>query len=220
MASKFRNRGYPDSLLNVPLDNPPSSISQQRVNRMAFVNTYHPFMPMFHGLIRKHWPLLGLSYPTDIGSSKLVKRQTLLATAQKGTFPCLHCLQCSNITRGDKFTHPRSGKRFSIRGFFSCDSTYVIYLIKCPCGLGYVGEATQHIRDRISQHKSTIRCKKLLLPIPAHFISHNHSIAQLRYQIIDSIPVARRVGNRILKLKQLEAYWISCAPNLGTTWPQ
>ncbi|CAJ0966829.1 unnamed protein product [Ranitomeya imitator] len=215
MASKFRNRGYPDSFLDFPLDNSPLTTPQPRVNRMAFVNTYHPFMPMFHGLIRKHWPLLGLSYPgipefqvaplmchkkppnlrnllvsADIGSSKLVTRQTFLATARKGTFPCLHCLQCSKNTRGDTFTHPRSGKRFPIRGFFSCDSTYVIYLIKCPCGLGYVGETSQHIRDRISQHKSTIR------------------IAQLRYQIIDSIPIARRGGNRILKLKQREAYWI------------
>ncbi|CAJ0921237.1 unnamed protein product [Ranitomeya imitator] len=190
-------------------------------------------MPMFHGLIRKHWSLLGLSYPSvpefqvaplmchkkpsnlrnllvsaDVGSSKMVTRQTFLATARTGTFPCLHCRQCSNIIRGDTFTHPRSGKRFPIRGYFSCDSTFVVYLIKCPCGLGYVGETTQHIRDRISQHKSTIRCNKLLLPVPAHFVSHNHSIAQLRYQIIDTVPVMRRGGNRILKLKQREAYWI------------
>ncbi|CAJ0951376.1 unnamed protein product [Ranitomeya imitator] len=32
-----------------------------------------------------------------------------------GTFPCLGCLQCSNITKGDSFTHPRSGKRFPIQ---------------------------------------------------------------------------------------------------------
>ncbi|CAJ0927866.1 unnamed protein product [Ranitomeya imitator] len=233
MTSKFRHRGYPDRLLDLSSGSSSSTTSQPKVNRIAFVNTYHPFMSMFQGLIRKHWPLLGTSYPNisefqvaplmchkkppnlrnllvsaDIGSSKLVTKQTFLATARKGTFPCLHCLQCSNITRGDTFTHPRSGKRFPIRVFFSCDSTYVIYLIKCPCGLGYVGETTQHIRDRISQHKSTIRCKKLLLPVPAHFIAHNHSISQLRYQVIDSVPLARRGGNRILKLKQKEAYWI------------
>ncbi|CAJ0942415.1 unnamed protein product [Ranitomeya imitator] len=163
MTSKFRNRGYPESLLKTSLDNSSSNVPQQPVSRMAFVNTYHPFMPMFHGLIRKHWSLLGLSYPSvpefqvaplmchkkpsnlrnllvsaDVGSSKMVTRQTFLATARTGTFPCLHCRQCSNIIRGDTFTHPRSGKRFPIRGYFSCDSTFVVYLIKCPCGLGYV----------------------------------------------------------------------------------
>ncbi|CAJ0949911.1 unnamed protein product [Ranitomeya imitator] len=138
MASKFRARGYPESFLDFPLDSSSSTKSQSRVNRMAFVNTYHPFMPIFHGLIHKHWSLLGLSYPTipefqvaplmchkkppnlrnllvaaDIGSSKLVARQTFLATTRKGTFPCLHCLQCSNITRGDTFTHPRSAQRYN-----------------------------------------------------------------------------------------------------------
>ncbi|XP_077148443.1 uncharacterized protein LOC143809192 [Ranitomeya variabilis] len=233
MATKFRNRGYPDTLLALSAATVSPIVTRPKIRRMTFVNTHHPFMRVFHGIIHRHWSLLGQSYPdipefnvpplmchkkppnlrnllvsADIGSSRTVMRQTFLTTARRGTFPCHHCLQCSNITRGDTFTHPRSGKQFPIRSFYSCDSTYVIYFIKCPCGLGYVGETTQHIRDRISQHKSTIRCKRLMLPIPAHFISHNHNIAQLRYQIIDSIPLARRGGNRISKLKEKEAYWI------------
>ncbi|CAJ0964495.1 unnamed protein product, partial [Ranitomeya imitator] len=207
MALKFQNRGYPDTLLKHSPDALSSRTVRRDTRRMAFVSTHHPFMRLFHRIIHKHWPLLGLLYPdipeflspplmchkkppnlcnllvsADVGSARKEIRQTVLGSTRKGTFPCLHCLQCSNISKGDTFTHPRSGKRFPIRNYYNCDSTYVIYLIKCPCGLGYVGETTQHIRDRISQHKSTIRCKKIMLPIPAHLISHNHNISQLRYQ--------------------------------------
>ncbi|CAJ0944430.1 unnamed protein product [Ranitomeya imitator] len=130
----------------------------------------------------------------DIGSSRMTQRQSLLATQKCGTFPCLHC--------------PQSGKLFHIKGFYTCDSTFAVYLIKCPCGLGYVGETTQHIRDRISQHKSTIRCQRTLLPVPAHFISAGHTVAQLRFQVLECIPVSRRGGNRVQKLKEREAFWI------------
>ncbi|CAJ0928468.1 unnamed protein product [Ranitomeya imitator] len=233
MALKFQNRGYPDTLLKHSSEFSISRRVRDDTRRMAFVSTHHPFMRLFHRIIHKHWPLLGLSYPdipeflspplmchkkppnlrnllvsADVGSSRREMRQISLSVTRKGTYPCLHCLQCSNISKGDTFTHPRSGKRFPIRNYYNCDSTYVIYLIKCPCGLGYVGETTQHIRDRISQHKSTIRCKRIMLPIPAHFIAHNHNISQLRYQVIDHVPIARRGGNRILKLKEKEAYWI------------
>ncbi|CAJ0943784.1 unnamed protein product [Ranitomeya imitator] len=143
----------------------------------------------------------------DVGSSRELKQQ-FLSTPRNGTFPCLSCLQCSNITKGDSFTHPRSGRRFPIQGHYTCDSTYVVYLIKCPCGLGYVGETTQHIRDRISQHKSTIRCGRTLLPIPAHFLECKHQVSQLRYQIIDHVPIMRRGGDRIKKLKERESFWI------------
>ncbi|CAJ0955832.1 unnamed protein product [Ranitomeya imitator] len=89
---------------------------------------------------------------------------------------------CSNIIKGDSFTHPHSGKRFSIKGHFTCNTTFVVYLIKCPCGLGYV--------------------------VPAHFIQNNHTVAQLRYQVIEHVPLARRGGDRIKKLKERESFWI------------
>ncbi|CAJ0954389.1 unnamed protein product [Ranitomeya imitator] len=188
MASKFRERGYPDSFLTLPTSRIVSTTPNPKPCRMAFVNTYHPYMKVFHKIIHRHWKLLGKSYPdvsefqispliyhkkppnlwnllvrADIGSTRFKDMQTFLATQRKGTFPCLHRLQCSNVTRGNSFTHPRSGKRFPIRGFFSCDSSFGLYLIKCPCGLGYVGETTQHIWDCISQHKSSICCKSFII---------------------------------------------------------
>ncbi|CAJ0968324.1 unnamed protein product [Ranitomeya imitator] len=232
MDLKFLSRGYPPHILYTQR-NTTRSQRDQNASRLAFVNTYHPFNNLINTCVTRHWDILKKAYPhikefnsipiisnkrcpsirdklvrADVGSSKRELTQRVFSTPRNGTFPCLVCLQCSNIIKGDSFTHPRSGKRFSIKGHFTCNTTFVVYLIKCPCGLGYVGETTQHIRDRISQHKSTIRCCKTLLPVPAHFIQNNHTVAQLRYQVIEHVPLARRGGDRIKKLKERESFWI------------
>ncbi|XP_069607905.1 uncharacterized protein [Ranitomeya imitator] len=232
MNTKFQNRGYPHSIL-VDSTNENRTSLDHKIPRLAFVRTFHPFNYLLNHCILKHWNILRRAYPevkefhsnpiicnkrsqnlrnflvrADVGSPNRRQIQRVLSTPRNGTFPCLSCLQCSNITKGDSFTHPRTGKRYPIKGHFSCDSSYVVYLIKCPCGLGYVGETTQHIRDRISQHKSTIRCGRTLLPIPAHFLEHHHGISQLRYQIIDHVPPLRRGGDRIQRLKDRESFWI------------
>ncbi|CAJ0916648.1 unnamed protein product [Ranitomeya imitator] len=153
----------------------------------------------------------------DVGTNKLIPRQRFLQNPRTGTFPCLHCSQCNNVLKGSTFHHPHSGKTFHIPDFFTCDTSWAIYLIKCPCGLLYVGETTQAIRNRISKHKSTIRCQNLLLPIPSHFIAKGHSISQLKFQVIEHVPQLRRGGNRITRLKRREAFWIH---NLDTLHPK
>ncbi|XP_073446551.1 uncharacterized protein [Dendrobates tinctorius] len=216
MSSKFLERKYPASLLvrekTRALD-PPIPISTiSNPERVPFVHTYRPLMPKIHSIIRKHWSLLSRAYPNiktfdtpalmcsrrapnikdklvraNIGSKIPTSTQRQSATRRKDTFPCLSCASCSNIIKSDTVTHPRTGASFPIRGFYTCDSNFVVYVIKCPCGLLYVGETTQHVKDRIASHKSTIRHGKTWLPIPDHFIKHKHTVAQLKYQIIEQV---------------------------------
>ncbi|CAJ0945223.1 unnamed protein product [Ranitomeya imitator] len=120
-----------------------------------------------HGIHRKSLTLVH----ADIGPSRAPSSQRFLCNPKKGTFPCLNCNQCSNVLKGDTIYHPHTGRQYNIDNFFTCNSNFVVCLIKCPCGLLYVGETTQAIKDRILKHKSTIRCKNLLLPIPHHFCS-------------------------------------------------
>ncbi|XP_073404906.1 decapping and exoribonuclease protein isoform X1 [Dendrobates tinctorius] len=205
MTNKFVERGYPPSLLEASRDTPTRS-HEGMTNRIPFVHTFHPFAYIIHKSIRKNWHLLSTAHPdvrefqkpflpcfkrapnlkdslvkADIGPKSTIHKQRFLHKPKMGTFPCLHCVQCNNVLKGDKFVHPHSGKEFKISNFFTCDSAYVIYLIKCPCCLLYVGETSQPIRDRISKHKSTIRCKNIL-PIPHHVITQGHNISQLRFQ--------------------------------------
>ncbi|CAJ0923647.1 unnamed protein product [Ranitomeya imitator] len=144
----------------------------------------------------------------DVGPGTILSKQSFLQTQRQGTFPCLNCLQCSNVQKGPAVFHPHTGKAIPIRVFYTCESTFVIYLIKCPCDLAYVGETTQAVRDRVSQHKSTIRCKKTHFPLPHHFIEKNHNISQLRFQVLEQIDPLRRGQNCIKMLKRREAYWI------------
>ncbi|CAJ0930958.1 unnamed protein product [Ranitomeya imitator] len=231
MEEKFSNRGYPKSLLAQAKHSSPKP--KNSVPRIPFVNTYHPFSRRVQASIHRHWNILSKSYPrvpefqqpflscyrrptnikdklarADVGSDVRVPRQTFLRTQKQGTFPCLNCLQCNNVQKGDKVFHPHTGKGIPIRGFFTCDSSYVIYIIKCPCGLAYVGETTQAIRDRVSQHKSNIRCNRDHLPLPHHFRTTGHSVAQLRYQVLEHVDQGRRGQSRTRLLKKREAYWI------------
>ncbi|XP_044139139.1 uncharacterized protein LOC122929581 [Bufo gargarizans] len=230
MKQRFRTRGYPEHTLKTNISNKNPRNNKKRI---PFVHTFHPSTNKVLHIIRNHWPILKKAYPkieefhnpilscnrrprnlqdnlvrADLGSETRLPRQIFLQTQRKGTFPCLTCSQCSNVQKGSQFTHPQTDKTFHINGFFTCDTDFVVYLIKCPCRMAYVGETTQKARDRICQHKSTIRRKNLLLPVPAHFDKHKHSISQLKYQIIEQVPSPRRGGNRIKNLKLREAYWI------------
>ncbi|CAJ0964830.1 unnamed protein product [Ranitomeya imitator] len=239
MTTKFLKRGYPSAILARSRDPPPQIARRNTEKRIPFVHAYHPFSFILHKTIRRHWHLLSTAHPdipefkepflpcfrrppnlrdnlvkADIGP-KDPRRQIFLSRPKTGTFPCLHCAQCNNIQKGNTFQHPRSGKTFHIKNFFTCDSTYVVYLIKCPCGLLYIGETTQPVRDRISKHKSTIRCSNLLLPIPYHFHTQGHFVSQLKYQVIDHVPPPRRGGDRITLLKKKEAFWIHTLETLS-----
>lgn len=124
------------------------------------VNTYHPLMPKIHRIIWKNWSFLTRSYPkieefqhpllicskrppnlhnslvqADIGPIKRPLVQRSIETDKTGTYPCLHCAHCTNTIKGNFVTHPRTGKHIPIKGFFTCNSAHVVYLLKCPCDL-------------------------------------------------------------------------------------
>lgn len=236
ITHRFQQRGYPDTVLskgNKQTNLTPRSYSNKKKPRLPFITTYHPIMPKIKNVVRQHWPILKRYYPTipefcslpimctkrplnlkdslvraDIGSLKTKSRQSTIQTQKLGTFPCLHCTHCSSVIKGSHILHPHTGQQIPIRGHYTWDSSFVVYMLKCPCGLLYVGETTQRIEDRLASHKSTIRCKKTWLPVPYYFQETQHNISQLRYQIADHVPRPRRGGNHIKLLKQRESYWI------------
>ncbi|CAJ0968452.1 unnamed protein product, partial [Ranitomeya imitator] len=231
MTDKFLTRGYPPALLKESRA-PPSRAQRNNTKRIPFVHTFHPFTYIIHKAIRRNWSLLSAAHPdvsgfrqpflpcfkrapnikdnlekADNGPKLPREKQCFLHRPKMGTFQCLHCAQCNNVLKGKKLIYPLSGKGFKVQGFFTCDSSFVVYIIKFPCGMLYMGETSQPIRDRISKHKSTIRCKNLLLPIPNYFITKGYNISQLRYQIIEHVPPPRRGGNR--------PFPVSCVPRLA-----
>lgn len=200
--------------------------------RITFVTTYSGVSDSIRNLIRKEWHILGdaltnvkeFEIPPRIAyrrkknvKDKLVravqdtdqhKQPKIFKSKRKGCFPCLKCNNCTHMIRGDTFTHPKTNEKFKINTFLTCSSTHVIYVLQCPCNLLYVGETTMMCRVRINKHKSTIRTKRIDLPVSKLFLDFGHKINDLKFAIIDQIPVHVRGGDRTLKLKRKELEWI------------
>ena len=68
--------------------------------------------------------------------------QALFRPLPNGSYKCRGCAQCNNMMKCEYFCHPHTGKRFQINYIITCSTTHVIYIIKCPCGLCYVGKTT------------------------------------------------------------------------------
>lgn len=139
----------------------------------------------------------------DTGSQWLTERQR-----PRGMFQCGHCTYCNAAIKGPQFHHPLSGKIFPIRDFLTCRSTFVVYLLKCPCGKGYVGQTTRELRVRVGEHRSAIRRGDLTSPVAKHFLEAQHSVAQLRFMAIEQIKRPKRGGNMVNLLLRRELHWI------------
>ena len=63
----------------------------------------------------------------------------------------VHMMKC------EYFCHPHTGKWIQIYEIIMHSTTHVIYMIKCTCGLCYVGKTYPSLKQRISEHKSSIR---------------------------------------------------------------
>ncbi|CAJ0933513.1 unnamed protein product, partial [Ranitomeya imitator] len=138
MADKFKARNYPTRLLELEsskvtnnTDN--TTLTTIKNPRLPFVHSHHPTMHRVHNLIRGHWPLLTKAYPhipifkepplmsmrrpqnvrdkvvrADLGTSRTPPFGTLTGQKRTGTFPCLNCMCCTNIIKGNEVLHPRT----------------------------------------------------------------------------------------------------------------
>ncbi|CAJ0923207.1 unnamed protein product [Ranitomeya imitator] len=132
-------------------------MTMQSQRRIPFVTTYDDGMSkQVSNIIRRHWPLLGKGHTnivefqlpplnlidqlviSDIGSTKR-DLQTTFSHPSLGNFSCLGCACCNNMIKGSSFCHPRMRKKYEIRRRFTCSSSFVVYVLSCPCGLFYVG---------------------------------------------------------------------------------
>lgn len=207
-------------------------ITKTPIPRLAFVSTFSDLSERVGSIIKKEWhilkenlsdipefkipPIMAYRRPqnlkdklvtTDIGA-KLGDTQRYIGSKRNGCFPCLQCSNCANLIKREEFIHPTTGRTYKIKHFLTCKSEYVIYVIQCPCNKLYVGETTMQCRQRMNNHKSTIRTQKVELPVAQHFLEKGHNLNELRFSIVDHIPRQRRGGDRKLMLKKRELEWI------------
>lgn len=95
---------------------------------------------------------------------------------KKDCFPCLSCDNCPLMIKGSVFAHLNTGVKFRIKNYLTCRNNLVIHVLQYPCPLLYVGETTNECRLRINSHRSTIRTKKVELPVPHHFMGKTQGV--------------------------------------------
>lgn len=94
-----------------------------------------------------------------------------------------------------------------IKGIITC-STNVVYLIKCICGVWYVGKTKRSQKTRIAEHRSNIRTLDQRNPVAVHFMEARHNIRSLRYIGIEHVKATRSGGHTDNLLLRRELYWI------------
>ncbi len=122
------------------------------------------------------------------------------------------CQTCDIIIDCTTFKSTTYDKIFNIKANCNCSTNDIVYLITCRlCNIQYVGESGQNLRDRMNNHKSTIRTNKRT-PIAMHFNSLHHTINHLSV-----IPIEVFTTNNIFNRRSREYYW---QLRLGTIFPK
>lgn len=192
--------------------------------------TYSPLGNEFKNIIKKHWhilttdpvlkdtfkapPQVVYKRPPNIRSLVVrsdlapIKPRTFLDEIPNGNYKCGNCTQCNFTYKCNSFNHPLSGKKYDIKGIISCKSTHVVYMLKCPCSLAYVGMTTRALKTRITEHRSDIRTQNIRSPVAMHFMQAGHNVSALRYIGLEKVEKPRRGGDWESLLLKREAFWI------------
>ncbi|XP_041423534.1 uncharacterized protein LOC121395067 [Xenopus laevis] len=242
MWTRFKERGYPDRLLSQSLEIAKKRCSESTTpdrgqTGIVFSTKFNACTKNLGQLVRKQWNIVqadkdlarvlpeppkicyrrgtnlrDLLVKTDPVQCYTKVTRTWLSGTKLGCFRCPNCTSCRYMTPGNSFLHPQSGKRFLIRHHITCNTSHVIYLITCPCGLPYVGKTDLTLRLRMDAHRSAIsvafRDGVSVKPVAKHFLEQGHRLPTFKYIAIDHVPPLKRGGDRSKILLQREVFWI------------
>lgn len=130
----------------------------------------------------------------------------------QGFYACRKCICCKTvkvINRGVTQITNADNETFRIREFITCNSSYVVYLLWCPCGLFYVGRTKRLLRVRIAEHLANIQKGFQYHSVSLHFKEkHNQDPSLLQFCGVDVVYQSWRGSNRVRDLSQRETRWI------------
>lgn len=134
----------------------------------------------------------------------------LLLIPLVGMYQCRKalCKTCNFVQHGRK-SFTTKGKTYMLKDFFNCSSDFVIYGLRCPCGLMYVGRTIRALRRRFGEHRRLIEGGTDPHSVPKHFASaHQGSTDGLEVWVIEQIPRSLPAAERFKKLCARETFWI------------
>lgn len=127
-----------------------------------------------------------------------------------GIFQCKRwCLTCQFIYHRKQSLSDK-GQVFTFRQFITCSSVFVIYVLRCPFGLLYVGRTIRTLRKRVGEHRLFIHggCDKQ--SVPRHYLLHHYKdIKCLKVMVIEYIfDKTLTTNEKFALLCKREAVWI------------
>ncbi|KAL2080587.1 hypothetical protein ACEWY4_024380 [Coilia grayii] len=240
MSRRFKQRGYDETLINKAVEKAQDRDRMALLyptpkttnGRITFVSEYSTASKQVTHIIKKHWKVLhcdsSLHHLTSspprfcfkrgknirdmvVSSTYMEPRKTTwLTRGLHGNYRCGKCAYCAHTLDTKTFTHPHSGKKYNIKQFINCQSTHVVYMLKCPCGLLYIGQTKRNLKLRFAEHKGAIRNGNMDYAIARHYKVMNHgSATSLKFIGLERVQPNPRGGNLIKQLLQREAYWIN-----------
>ena len=202
-------------------------------HQWGFLSGFHAQYREVEAIIKNHWHILGKdrhfaeilpSQPRFIYrrapnfGDKVVRKildppdQQALRIDFKGFYSCRKCICCRTVqisNRGKQQVTSSDGKIFSIKEFITCNSSHVVYLIWCPCGLLYVGRTKRLLRIRVAEHLANIKKGFDYHSVSVHFKEkHNQDPSLAQFCGIDCVHPSWRGSNRVRDLSQRETQWI------------
>ena len=238
LCDRFKTKGYTSKLLHMNREKAQSRERSglltpkplvKGASRPVLASTYSPLCQDTKEAVKKHWHLLSTDpqvghvfKDTPMFAHKRAKnvRDSLvrsdcwvppshfMSEVPSGNFPCHNCVHCNAMIKGGEYLHPQSGKKLKVKGTITCKTKYVVYMLKCPCGLCYIGKTKRELKLRISEHKSNIRNNDERSPVARHFNEKGHKVCSLRFQGIEMVAPLRRGGDRDNLLLRKEAWHI------------
>ena len=121
----------------------------------------------------------------------------------------VRCKTCKHMSQGSSFTSnvtKRSYEVISSNTSMTCTSDNVVYLISCNrCGVQYVGETSQKLKNRLNNHRSSLK-RQPNLYLYHHFSSPGPSVDDISIMPIEEIIPCDRANITSLRLER-EDYW-------------
>ncbi|XP_056408621.1 uncharacterized protein LOC130313384 isoform X2 [Hyla sarda] len=173
-------------------------VTNKQSDNVRFISTYNCRWEQMRSCIQKNWAILqtdslvAATLPPRVQMTArrsrnlrdmLVRSHYIANTPnlfgskgpRVGCYPCGSCRACTNIQRATDFLSADGSRRYQIRQYISCTSTFVIYYATCGCSKIYIRLTSRELRIRTREHVRDILATKEeddvthLKTLPRHF---------------------------------------------------
>ncbi|XP_078518179.1 uncharacterized protein LOC144782740 [Lissotriton helveticus] len=202
---------------------------KEQNERLTCVNTFSTRSNAIQRIIKRHWkilntgpdtleqPLFAFKRGTSIRDQLVHTRPRSEDFHQVGTLwdmpavtghhPCGNCAACPQTKKSTNIDIG-TNRAWEQRRFTNCNSSNLIYLTTCPCSLRYVGMTTRKIKIRISEHKSTIQCRKQATRLTNHFLEVGHRPTDFQWTVLEQPSIPAHTTDIAKHLFKKEQKWV------------